>query len=57
MFQIQSRPAIMESARQAYLSGKTVDDCPEKFKPWEKAWRYEYQQCAFEMAANGQEAA
>jgi hypothetical protein len=54
-FPVRSRAAIMQSAYDAFLSGKTVNDVPEAFKHYADVWRYEFEQCAFHAACTGDE--
>jgi hypothetical protein len=53
MIQVQSRAAIMASAREAYLAGKTIHDCPGNMRHFRDVWKFEFEQCQFEASANG----
>jgi len=52
MIQVQSRAAIMASAREAFLSGKTIHDCPKEMRHYRDVWKFEFQRCQFEASAN-----
>lgn len=49
-----SRAAIISSAREVFLAGGTIDDCPNSMRHYADVWRYEFQQCQFQASADGE---
>jgi len=48
--QIISREKIRQSAEQAFLSGKTLDECPAELVAYQHEWAESFRLAEFEAA-------
>lgn len=46
--QIIPRETVRCSAREAYLTGKSVHQCPEDMIPYQELWTQYFNECYFE---------